>query len=206
MYNDKVDTSRLKKLIKEKKVILKDNKNIISLGIDQGYANLGYAIVKYNIHTNKYSVILSGTITTSSKEEIQDRLLMIYNKLLEILKCNNIDLMGCERLFVNGDRQASGNKRRNKSVSIVRTNMSTGVIYLLSSQYNIMINDFPPTTIKKQLTGNGRAEKNDIIKVVEELMTKQGLKVDKNHESDAIAIGITVISKYIEKLLDEIKE
>ena len=65
------------------------------------------------------------------------------------------------------------------------------------------MNDFPPTTIKKQLTGNGRADKEEIIKVVEDLMTKQGLKVKTNHESDAIAIGITTISSFIEKLLKE---
>lgn len=201
MYNEKINTIKLKNIIKDKQ-LLKDEKNIIALGIDQGYANLGYAIVKYNIHTNKYSVLLSGTVKTNSKDEIQDRLFVIYKKIQSLLDSYEVDLMGCERLFVNSDREASGNKRRNKSVSIVRTNMSTGVIYLLSSQYNVKMNDFPPTTVKKQLTGNGRADKEDIIQVVEDLMTKQGLKVKTNHESDAIAIGITTISSYIEKLLE----
>lgn len=202
MYNEKVDTNALKKIVKDNG-ILKDNKNIISLGIDQGYANLGYAIVKYNIHTDKYSVLKSGTIVTKSKDEIQDRLFYIYKKMEDLLNTYDIDLMACERLFVNGERSANGNKRRNKSVSIVRTNMSTGIIYLLSSQFKVRMNDFPPTTVKKQLTGNGRADKEEIIKVVEDLMNKQGLKVKTNHESDAIAIGITNISSFIEKLLNK---
>lgn len=200
MYNEKINTTKLKEIVKNNKLFI-DDKNIIALGIDQGYANLGYALVKYNIHTNKYNVLSYGTITTNSKDEIQDRLLVIFNKLKDIIIKNNIDMMSCERLFVNGDRQASGNKRRNKSVSIVRTNMSTGIIYLLSSMYGIEIKDFPPTTVKKQLTGNGRADKEEIIKVVEDLMTKQGLKVKTNHESDAIAIAITAISSKIENLL-----
>lgn len=200
MYNEKINTTKLKEIVKNNKLFI-DDKNIIALGIDQGYANLGYALVKYNIHTNKYNVLSYGTITTNSKNEIQDRLLVIFNKLKDIIIKNNIDMMSCERLFVNGDRQASGNKRRNKSVSIVRTNMSTGIIYLLSSMYGIEIKDFPPTTVKKQLTGNGRADKEEIIKVVEDLMTKQGLKVKTNHESDAIAIAITAISSKIENLL-----
>lgn len=200
MYNEKINTTKLKKIVKNNQLFI-DDKNIIALGIDQGYANLGYALVKYNIHTNKYNVLSYGTITTNSKDEIQDRLLVIFNKLKDIIIKNNIDMMSCERLFVNGDRQASGNKRRNKSVSIVRTNMSTGIIYLLSSMYGIEIKDFPPTTVKKQLTGNGRADKEEIIKVVEDLMTKQGLKVKTNHESDAIAIAITAISSKIENLL-----
>lgn len=200
MYNEKINTTKLKEIVKNNQ-LFNDGKNIIALGIDQGYANLGYALVKYNIHTNKYNVLSYGTITTNSKDEIQDRLLVIFNKLKDIIIKNNIDMMSCERLFVNGDRQASGNKRRNKSVSIVRTNMSTGIIYLLSSMYGIEIKDFPPTTVKKQLTGNGRADKEEIIKVVEDLMTKQGLKVKTNHESDAIAIAITAISSKIENLL-----
>ena len=200
MYNEKINTTKLKEIVKNNKLFI-DDKNIIALGIDQGYANLGHALVKYNIHTNKYNVLSYGTITTNSKDEIQDRLLVIFNKLKDIIIKNNIDMMSCERLFVNGDRQASGNKRRNKSVSIVRTNMSTGIIYLLSSMYGIEIKDFPPTTVKKQLTGNGRADKEEIIKVVEDLMTKQGLKVKTNHESDAIAIAITAISSKIENLL-----
>lgn len=200
MYNEKINTTKLKEIVKNNQLFI-DDKNIIALGIDQGYANLGYALVKYNIHTNKYNVLSYGTITTNSKDEIQDRLLVIFNKLKDIIIKNNIDMMSCERLFVNGDRQASGNKRRNKSVSIVRTNMSTGIIYLLSSMYGIEIKDFPPTTVKKQLTGNGRADKEEIIKVVEDLMTKQGLKVKTNHESDAIAIAITAISSKIENLL-----
>ena len=110
--------------------------------------------------------------------------------------------MSCERLFVNSGRNSKGDKIRNKSSAIVRTNMSTGVIYLLASKYNIGIKDFPPTTVKKQMTGSGKADKEEIIKVVEDLMSKQGLTVKTNHESDAIAIGITGISSYIEKLLD----
>lgn len=200
MYNEKVNTLKLKKIIDEQN-LLKDKKNILALGIDQGYANLGFALVKYNVHTDKYKVLTYGTITTPSKDKLEYRLLQIYDKLELILNKNNIDLIGCEALFANGDRKASGNKVRNKSSSIVNTSMSTGIIHLLSAKNNIEIKMFPPTTIKKQLTGNGRAEKDDIINVVEDLMAKQDLKVKTNHESDAIAIGITTISTYIERLL-----
>ena len=200
MFFEKVNTNLLKKIVKQNH-FLKDKKNIIALGIDQGYANLGYAIVRYNIHTNKYSVLHYGTIQTNSKDEIQNRLYYIYNELSKIIQKYPIDFISCERLFVGADRNSCGEKKRNKSASIVKTNMATGIIYLLSGQYHLKIKEFSPMTIKKQLTGNGKANKEDIIQVVEELMTKQNLKVHTNHESDAIAIGITVISFYIEQIL-----
>lgn len=201
MYNEKVNTFKLKKIIKEQN-LFHDYKNIYSLGIDQGYASLGFAVVRYNVHTDKYSVIEFGTVTTKAEDEIQDRLKIIYENIERIVNRNSIDIMSCERLFVNSGRNSKGDKIRNKSSAIVRTNMSTGVIYLLASKYNIGIKDFPPTTVKKQMTGSGKADKEEIIKVVEDLMSKQGLTVKTNHESDAIAIGITGISSYIEKLLD----
>lgn len=201
MYNEKVNTFRLKKIIKEQK-LFHDSKNIYSLGIDQGYASLGFAVVRYNVHTDRYSVIEFGTVTTKAEDEIQDRLKIIYERMEEVVNRYTIDIMSCERLFVNNGRNSKGDKIRNKSSSIVRTNMSTGIIYLLASKNNIGIKDFPPTTVKKQLTGSGKADKEEIIKVVEDLMKKQGLVVKTNHESDAIAIGITGISSYIEKLLE----
>lgn len=201
MYNENINTYKLKRIIKEQN-LFHDSKNIYSIGIDQGYANLGFAVIRYNVHTDKYSVLEFGTIITNSKDEIQNRLNVIYDKMEEVVNKYSIDMMSCERLFVNSGRNANGDKIRNKSSAIVRTNMSTGIIYLLAAKHNILIRDFPPTTVKKQLTGSGKADKEEIIKVVEDLMKKQGLTVKTNHESDAIAIGITGISSYIEKLLD----
>ena len=79
--------------------------------------------------------------------------------------------------------------------------MSTGLIYLLSSQHNLKIYSFPPTTIKKHLTGSGKADKDEVIKVVEDLSKKNNKIIKTNQESDAIAIGITAISAFIDNLL-----
>lgn len=202
MLNDIINTKKLKHIIKNKKC-LKDEKNIYALGIDQGYANLGYAIVKYNVHTNTYKILKIGTIQTNSKYEIQFRIYTIYKELNKLIKKFNIDLISCERLFYNNSISSSGTKTRNKSASIVKTNMVTGVIFLLSAMHNLKLKDFPPTTIKKQLTGSGKADKEEIIKVVDDLCLKQNIKLKTNHESDAIAIAMTAISSYIENLLNE---
>ena len=133
MYNDKRNKEQVKKALLNHPE-LHSQKDIYALGIDQGYANLGYSVIKYNIHRNSYKVIMFGTIKTNSKDNLEKRLYQIYLKLAEILDKYPIDLIGCEQLFSNGARGADGGKRRDKSVAIVRTNMSTGVIYLLSAQ------------------------------------------------------------------------
>lgn len=45
----------------------------------------------------------------------------------------------------------------------------------------------PPTTIKKTVTGDGRATKSKVIKTVKGL----GYKVNNSHEADSIAVALT---------------
>lgn len=181
-----------------------NKKELIALGIDQGYANLGYSVIAFNLEDNTYSIKESGTITTCSTLDMNKRLLEIYNLISEILdRHSNIEIAGCERLFHNKPMGGKQNffQQRNKSASIMKTNMATGIIYLLCGQRDIIINDFPPTTVKKYLTGSGKSEKGEVEKAIQLLANKQGIDIKTDHESDSIAIGITAINSYIETIL-----
>lgn len=196
----------LKNIDKLKEII--GSNTITALGIDQGYANLGYSVIEFNLDTLKYSIIESGTYKTKSTLPLNERLKNIYIKIEEVLKDKNVKIAGCERLFHNNPMGNSSGGLRNKSASIMRTNMASGVIYLLTAYYNILIEDYPPSTVKKQVTGNGRATKDDVIAVVQELANEFDMEVKTEHQADSIAIGITTINKYFESLLaiEEVEE
>jgi len=183
----------------------KDLNKITAIGIDQGYANMGYCIVTFDLNQNKYEILESGTKTTDSDLDMSKRLGFIYLFLKEILtKYPELNLVGCERLFHNKPMGKSNFfQQRNKSASIMKTNMVTGVIYLVSGEFDLRVSDFPPTTIKKQLTGSGKANKEDVEKAVYEVAMNQGIEIKTDHEADAIAIGITTINEYIEGLLNQ---
>lgn len=194
---------------KLKELLLKEEfkylNKITAIGIDQGYANMGYCIVTFNLKENKYEILESGTKTTNADLDMSKRLGFIYVFLKDILtKYPEVDLVGCERLFHNKPMGKSNFfQQRNKSASIMKTNMVTGVIYLASGEFDLKVSDFPPTTIKKQLTGSGKANKEDVEKAVYEVANNQGIEIKTDHEADAIAIGITTINEYIEGLLNQ---
>ena len=158
---------------------------MLFLGIDQGYANLGYCIMDEDLQ-----IIEKGSIKTSSKKSLQERLSIIYYKIENILKTYpEIEKAACELLF-NNKKLTSG---RNKSSSMMKTNMASGVLYLICQQHGITMYEYSPLTVKKQLTGNGRASKEEVEVKTKELTNCESFKSD--HESDATAIAITLIKK-----------
>lgn len=171
---------------------MKKNKEIIIIGIDQGYANLGIAILGYNLESKQISFKEAKTITTSPKEEMTIRLKQIFDDVYGMLKnYKNIKFAGCERLFHN-NVQKNG---RNKSANIMYTNMATGVLYYLCAKKKIPMKEYAPTTVKKVLTGSGKATKEEVEQALNDLIEKYKIEVKSNHESDAIAIALTIINK-----------
>lgn len=219
IYKELKDKGFTDKQIEDKKLLYEclQTNSLTAIGIDQGYANAGHAIVSYDIFTEELNIKNSGTIKTSSKKDMNKRFVEIYNDINVILNNNNnenINLMGCERLFFNkpmsgGKDSGDGVKKnpfRNKSASIMQSNMVTGVLYLISGQYDIPIKEFAPTSVKKQMTGSGKATKVELETALAEIIEKQNIKVKTDHESDAIGIAITRIKDYCEKKLIEYKK
>ena len=53
------------------------------LGIDPGYAILGYGIIE--MRGNRFKVIDYGAVTTEAGMEMPDRLQVLYNSLMELI-------------------------------------------------------------------------------------------------------------------------
>lgn len=185
-----------------------ENKSIIGIGIDQGIANCGYSVVKLR-EDDELEVLTSGTIVTKSTYPLSQRCLILFNEIKSLVEEYGAEIIGCEKLFFN-PRQSDKKGGRNKSASIVYTNMATGLLYLIAGQYQIPIKEFVPGTVKKALTGNGRAEKEEVEEAVIKAVvhTKEITEPNLNplktsHESDAVAIGITTV-KYFQNNKDEV--
>ena len=69
------------------------------LGIDPGYAIVGIGVIEN--HGLKYNPLACGVITTPAKIPIEDRLMMIYDKLTAIIKKYNPEAAAVEELFFN---------------------------------------------------------------------------------------------------------
>lgn len=191
---------------------------IEGLGVDQGYANCGIAVLRYypNRVENNINVLMVNTIRTNSSEDMNKRVEKIYNSIIEIMNTYTISVVGCEKLFFNNPMKTGNSasdffKTRNKSASIVNTSFITGIVFLLSAQYGVKVYEFAPTSVKKKVTNNGKATKDELAKAINEIASSQGIKLKTDHESDAIGICISAIKesleiKKISKKLEKIDE
>ena len=146
------------------------------LGIDQGLANTGLVILDNSKGTR---VIYKEIFKTSSKDKTEKRIEKIYNHIDKIIKSYHIDIVATEKLY-------GYSKFTVKKMLIV--NMITGIINLLVSQNDIGIIEIPPKTIKKYITGNGNANKEE---VQEEIEKQLGVVFTADHDSDAASIALT---------------
>lgn len=149
------------------------------IAFDLSLSNSGFAVGE--VVDGKLNVIEYGTIGTKrfSKHPLGYRLKYIADKVEELYKrFPEATHVVKERSFSNG--------RITATQQIYKV---VGVWELVSHLNNHnTFTDIPPTTIKKELTGNGRATKDEVATAVADL-TGVDTKIDD--ESDALAVLIT---------------
>ncbi len=146
------------------------------LGIDPGYAIVGYGVLDYN--KNRFSVVGYGAITTKAHTPLEDRLLDIYNDVITVIEKYNPDEISIEKLYFNTN-----------STTAIAVAQARGVIVLAARQKGIKINEYTPLQVKQAVTGYGRAEKHQVMEMVKSLLNLE--KIPKPDDTaDALAIAI----------------
>lgn len=146
-----------------------------AIGIDPGLANCGYAVITRN-STGKLRLLESGCIKTDAKGSQAERLLHIYQDISEVLQENHPHLVSIERVYFN----------RNVS-SAITTGGAIGVCLLASEQAGITSFLLTPQQAKAAATGNGRASKEMMRRVLGRLLCED---IRNHHEADAAAVAI----------------
>ena len=160
---------------------------IIILSVDQGLANFGYAVLSKT--DEKIELITYGCFVTKSTGDQAERIYNLMSQLEGLIETYNPEQIVHERLFFSPPAK----NMRKKSASILNTNMITGAMWYIAGKHGIPVSQFSPQTVKKILTGNGRADKTVMIKKIENMFTIECLKSRKEHICDAVAIGLAYI-------------
>ena len=146
------------------------------LGIDPGYAIVGYGVLDYD--RNKFSVVNYGAITTEAGKPFDSRLKEIYDDMCSLLDMAKPDCMSIERLYF------TNNKTTGIDVAQAR-----GVIMLAAAQRGIEIYEYTPLQVKQAVVGYGRAEKHQVQEMVRNILNlKEVPKPDDT--ADAVALAI----------------
>ena len=152
------------------------------LGIDPGYAIVGYGIVDYT--GNTFKPIEFGTITTESTMDFPKRLTHIYDSLEKIINIHKPEYLSIEELFFNTNVKTA-----------IAVGHARGVVLLAAEKMNIPIFEYTPLQIKQSVTGYGRADKNQVQQMVKMFLGLQ--KVPKPDDTaDALAVAICHAHSY----------
>lgn len=147
------------------------------LGVDGGSITTGFGLV--SSVGNLIKPITFGTIKMNSQMPHYERIGFLFDKLNEIFKNYEVDVVALEDVFVS----------KNPS-SALKLGQIRGAVMACAHFNGIRVKEFPSTLVKSALTGNGRAEKNQV-----KFMVKKILGIEKDitsfDESDALALAIT---------------
>ncbi|OPX43088.1 crossover junction endodeoxyribonuclease RuvC [Ruminiclostridium hungatei] len=149
---------------------------MIIMGIDPGFAITGFGIVKYE--GNKFSVLDYGAVTTEASMKLSQRLLVLNNRLEELIQKYKPDAVAIEELFFN------------KNIKTALTvGHGRGVAVLAAARSGVDIFEYTPLQVKQSVAGYGRAEKAQIQQMVKALLN---LKVIPKPDdvADALAVAI----------------
>ncbi|MDR1364361.1 MAG: crossover junction endodeoxyribonuclease RuvC [Oscillospiraceae bacterium] len=147
------------------------------LGIDPGYALIGYAVIETE-NIRNYILKTCGVIRTSSELNFFLRLEEIYERMNIILNEFSPDIIAIESIYFQNNQKTA-----------IAVAHARGIIILSAQKLKIPIYEFTPLQVKKTLTGYGKATKQQIM-----LMTKKILNLTnlpkQDDAADALAIAI----------------
>src|SRR3989344_4387950 len=123
---------------------------MLILGLDPGTATSGYGLVEYQIE-GKTKVREWGLIETDKNGFKENRLEIIYTETLTLLKKRSPDLFAMEKIFFATNAKTA-----------IAVGQAQGVMLLAASKAKVKVVEYAPGTIKKIITGSGRAKKKEI--------------------------------------------
>lgn len=150
------------------------------LGIDPGLNTTGYAVLE----TGDGAPVLreAGIIKSSEKRsaaEMADRLKVLYDGVIEIIEQYAVTTMAVEQLFAHYEHPRTA----------ILMGHARGCIMLAGAQKNVDVQSYAATRIKKIITGNGRASKEQMqLTMLREFRLKE---MPEPHDvADAMGIAL----------------
>ncbi len=149
---------------------------MIILGIDPGYAIVGYGVIDYR--NNHFSVIDYGAILTDAGTPFNERLEKIYDDLSALLEKYKPEAMSVEKVFYNSNAK-----------TVIDVSQARGVIMLAAQKSRVPVFEYTPLQVKQSVVGYGRAEKKQIQEMIKRILHLE--KVPKPDDTaDALAMAI----------------
>ena len=147
------------------------------LGIDPGLQVCGYACIEAAGSEEK--LIEAGVLRTSGELPVEQRLNQIASDMEMLLQRFAPEIVAVEQLYSHYTHPRTA----------ILMGHARGVILQKCAEANIAVRSFSATRIKKTVTGNGRASKQQIQRTVQTLLSLAKLP-EPADVADAIAAAL----------------
>ena len=146
------------------------------LGIDPGYAIVGYGVIKFDGF--RFRPVEYGAITTPAKTLFSDRIKKIFDSVTLIIEKYNPDALSIEKLYFNTN-----------TTTAIDVAQARGAIVLAATLKGVPVFEYTPLQVKQSVTGYGRAEKKQVQEMVKHILNLESVP-KPDDTADALAIAI----------------
>jgi len=164
------------------------------LGIDPGYATIGFGLIEAD--RAQAHMVTYGAITTPAGIPLSRRLYQIGTDMEELIGKLHPDVIAIEELFLN-------------------TNITTGiavahgreVLLYAAEKCEIPLYEYTPSQVKLAVTGYGKAEKRQVMDMTRRLLKLNAIP-KPDDAADALALALCHARSFTSRLpqLHDVKE
>ncbi len=162
---------------------------MIVLGVDPGGFCTGWGLVRRD--GGRLLHLESGLIRPPKKAAFPDRLAHLHRELAAILTRTTPDAFAIEAVF-----------HAEHARSALQLGHARGVLVLAAAQAGLSVCEYPPATVKKAVTGNGAADKEQVRAMVSKLLRDEIEGAADRTDALAVAICHAHAAKFASKVVE----
>jgi crossover junction endodeoxyribonuclease RuvC len=149
---------------------------MIVLGVDPGSLRTGYGAVETD--GRQHRLLEMGALTPGARATLPEKLRHIHAGVASLIERLRPEALAVEDVF------HAANTRTALVLGHVR-----GVVLLAGAQAGVPVHEYPPATVKHQVTGFGRAEKRQVAFMVTRLL-ELSADAEPGDATDALAVAL----------------
>jgi len=148
----------------------------VILGVDPGFVSAGFGVIR--LFEKRAELLESGVLAQSSQVAIPARIERFHDFVSEKITTYSVTDLALETPFLGKNAQ-----------NFLKLGYLRGILLLLGQRQSLIIHEFSPREIKLLITGSGRAEKEQVARVLMRLFPSL-MMPRKLDATDAVAVAL----------------
>lgn len=147
------------------------------MGVDPGLNATGYGLLETG--ERRLRLVAAGEIRPPRRQPLEQRLGVIRDALSDLMSRHRPDAVVLEKLFTHHAHVTTA----------ALMGHARGAACLAARDHGLSVAEYPPTQVKKSLTGRGHASKDQVARMVGQWLGVAGADWSAD-ASDALALAI----------------